>query len=573
MATINRKMVRGHAYWYARECKRVDGKPKIVWQKYLGRLEDIVSAVEEKRAGRPPIPQPERESTITELGASAALYDLSQRLNVVSIIDRHAPKRGKGPSVGTYLLIAILNRAIAPRSKARIGAWFDTTVLRRLVDVESRQLTSQRFWDNMDRVSKETIAAIEADLTRHMVVEFQLDLSRLLFDATNFFTFIDTFNDKSTLAQRGHSKEGRAALRLVGLALLVSADGHVPLFHETYAGNHSDAPTFASLTDALVERIQQLDHQLEDVTIVFDKGNNSEANLAAVDQSSLHFVGSLVATQHPELLAIPSEQFVSLASAGFPEVRVHRTTKEVFGQRRTVLVTDNENLFVAQSKTLLREIAKRQRGLAEIHARLERRRRGELRGGRRPTLEGTRNAVRELLKARHMKALFETEVTLVNELPHLTYHFRQDAWEQLQKTLLGKTLLFTDNDDWSDADILRAYRAQHLVENAFRTMKDPHYIALRPQHHWSDQNVRVHVFTCVLALMLLCLLRRELDRHGFDLSIQRMIDLLNGIREVITAFPPAEGESEPTLRVTLGRMSDEQRALFEALELGGHTTA
>jgi len=162
---------------------------------------------------------------VTEFGAAAALYDLSRRLDLSGIIDRHVPKQGSGASVGTYLLTAILNRCLAPRSKARIAEWFQTTVLRRLLDIEARQLTSQRFWDNMERVSEEAMAAIEAEVVGRAVEDFGLDLSRVLFDATNYFTFIDTFNEKSTLAQRGHSKEGRASLRIVGLALLVSADG------------------------------------------------------------------------------------------------------------------------------------------------------------------------------------------------------------------------------------------------------------------------------------------------------------------------------------------------------------
>ena len=89
----------------------------------------------------------------------------------------------------------------------------------------------------MHRVSSDAIQAIERDLVAALVRDFQVDLRQVLFDATNFFTFIDTFNDKSTLAQRGHSKEGRASLRIVGLALLVSADSHLPLLHSTYPGN------------------------------------------------------------------------------------------------------------------------------------------------------------------------------------------------------------------------------------------------------------------------------------------------------------------------------------------------
>jgi transposase len=573
MASITKKKVKGHAYYYARECKRVGGKPKIVWQQYLGKLEDIVKAVEDRQKGHP-IPQPEDESLVTEFGAAAALYDLSRRLDLSGIIDRHVPKQGSGASVGTYLVTAILNRCLAPRSKARIAEWFQTTVLRRLLDIEARQLTSQRFWDNMERVSEEAIAAIEAEVVGRAVEDFGLDLSRVLFDATNYFTFIDTFNEKSTLAQRGHSKEGRASLRIVGLALLVSADGEVPLLHHTYAGNATDSPTFASLTEVLFARVKQLTQEVEHVTVVFDKGNNSEANLTAVDQSPLHFVGSLVPTHHPDLLAVADSEFTSLAPDGLPSVRTYRTKREIYGSQRTVVVTFNENLFVAQSKTLLREIAKRQRRLGEIVARLERWRRGEVRGGQPPTLEGTRNAVAEALKGRHMKDLFEIQLDCADDdLPRFLYRFRQQAWEELQRTLLGKTLLFTDNHEWSDAEVVRAYRAQHHIEAGFRAMKDPHHIALRPQYHWTDQKVRVHVFTCVLALLLLNLLRRELAQKGFDFSLAHMLEQLGAIREVVTVFPPQGSRTAPTLRTSLTRSSDEQRALFKALDLGRYTSS
>ena len=80
MASIIKKTIRGRTYYYARECKRVNGKPKIVWQKYLGRLEDIITAVTERREGRL-VPQAQNEGIITDLGAVAALYDLACRLD------------------------------------------------------------------------------------------------------------------------------------------------------------------------------------------------------------------------------------------------------------------------------------------------------------------------------------------------------------------------------------------------------------------------------------------------------------------------------------------------------------
>jgi len=572
MASLHKKKIGKHVYYYARESRRVEGRPKIVWQKYLGRLENIVAAVDQYRHPAP-VPAPQPEGLVTELGAVAALYDLARRLRLVEIVDRHVPKRGRGPSVGTYLLIAALNRCVAARSKAALGQWYETTVLRRLLDVGARQLSSQRYWDNMDRVGEAAIRAIEADLARQAVEAFHLDLSRLLFDATNFFTFIDSFNDRSTLAQRGHSKEGRSSLRIVGLALLVSSDFHVPLFHETYPGNQVDCTTFAQLCDRLAERCRNLVDEVEHLTWVFDKGNNSGKNLDAVAGTRFHFLGSLVPTQHPQLLAVPRRSFRSLEAEGFPGVRVYRSRYPVFGVERTVLVVYNERLFVAQSRTLLREIAKRQLQFQELASRLDRWRRGEKRGGQRPKLAATRKKVHQWLKARHMKDLFAVEVSEQNGLPILHYAFVQSAWEQLETTLLGKTLLFTDQEEWTDAEIVKAYRGQSQVEAAFRTLKDPHHIALRPQYHWTDQKIRVHVLICVLALMLVSLLRRELHAKGLDLSIPSALSLLGGIREMMMLFPPPKSSGKPTLRTCLTRMSPEQRRLFEALDLARYSSA
>ena len=563
MASIIKKTIRGRPYYYARESKRVDGKPKIVWQKYLGRADDIIAAL---TAPAPGAPKP-TEAVVTELGAVTALYDLAQRLALVEHIDRHVPKRGTGPTVGIYLLVAILNRCVAPCSKASMAQWFQSTALRRLIDIEPRQLSSQRFWDNMQRVSHEALQAIERDVVAQMVRDFDIDLERVLFDATNFFTFIDTFNERSTLAQRGKGKEGRKALRIVGLALLVSADFQVPLLHRTYPGNQHDAPTFDSLCSSLVARYRELTDGAEHVTLVFDKGNNSRANLDAVAGSPYHFIGSLVPTHHRDLLEISAQDFRSLQADGLAGVSVHRTTREVFGVERTVLVTYNENLFVAQSRTLLREIGKRQQRLRELQLQLHRRQTGQVRHGKPPTVESVTKKVHGWLKARHMKELFAVDITEHEGLPTLSYRFDDDAWQHLQKTLLGKTILFTDNDDWSDADIVRGYRAQHHVESAFRQMKDPHHIALRPQHHWTDQKVEVHVLCCVLALMLCALLRRELHHQGIERSIPDLLEQLGHIREIGVVYPPQGNRRTPTVQMTVSAMSTEQRALYDALDL------
>lgn len=186
MATIVRKRIKGRLYFYAVQTQWIDGRSRTVWQKYLGKAEDIIKAVQ---GATPPAPH---EAVVFEFGAVAALYSLAERLQLVDTINAHVTKREQGFTVGEYMLIATLNRAISPTSKRQIGEWFGGTSLRRWIPIRPDRLTSQRFWDHMGYLGEEEIRAIEADLVARLVREFNVDLRAMLYDATNFFTYIST---------------------------------------------------------------------------------------------------------------------------------------------------------------------------------------------------------------------------------------------------------------------------------------------------------------------------------------------------------------------------------------------
>jgi transposase len=567
MASLTKKVIRGHGYYYLRECKRVDGKPKIVFQKYLGTVEDVIERLGAPDATKPTAqPLVPLEADVVSFGAEAALYDLASQLELVARIDRRLTKRQhNAPSVGTYLLLAALQRAVAPGSKSDLAQWHGQSVLRRLLPARAEQLSSQRFWDTMDRIEPSDLVAIEEEITAEVVRRWGVDLRCLLFDCTNFFSFVDSFNDRPTLPQRGHSKEGRASLRIIGMALLATADFDVPLFHHLYPGNQTDAPTFRSVLPDLVARCRALSPALTDITLVFDKGNNAEDNLEAIDGTGLHFIGSLVPTHHPDLLAIPRKKLIPVE--GFPTVSALRVSKTIYGVERTVVVSFNQELFDAQAETLQREIKKRLLKLHELQHSL-RRRRTRNRGGKRPTVDTVTSKVNGILTGRHMKQLLRVEVTAApNGSPTISYRQDRAAWTQLSRTLLGKNLIFTDHDDWTNAQIVSGYRSQHHVESDFRRLKNPHHLAFRPTYHWTDQKLRVHAFTCVLALLLCNLLRRTLHHAGISLSVDQLLDELGGIREVTNLYESAPQSRKPVVTRTLSRLSDTQRQLYDLLQL------
>jgi transposase len=558
MSSLTKKLIKGRPYYYLRECRRVNGKPKIVWQEYIGTPQQL--------ALRLTSPKPQ-EIIVREFGASAASFDIAQQLEIVSFIDRHVPKEGnQGPSVGEYLLVACLNRCVAPCSKAKTGEWYDKTILPRLLGIKSSQLSSQRFWDNMNRIDQLQVSKIEQEISAAAVSRFGLDLRCLLFDATNFFTFVDSFNDRAKLPQRGHGKEGRDNLRIIGLALMVTSDGDVPLFHNTYAGNQHDSVTFSSVAGELADRCRKLSEGVCDITLVFDKGNNSKENLDAVDAGPYHFVGSLVPSQHPQLLRITRNKMRRLDKKLLPAVWSYRTEKEIFGIRRTVLVTFNRELYRAQAKTLKRETTKRRRKFQQLQTSLQRHI-DQVARGKKPTLQGIRNRVQGIVAGRHMKQLFLAKVTMgKDEIPRLRWAFNDREWVRLDRTLLGKTILFTDREEWTDEQIVMAYRSQSHVEAAFRRMKDPRFLTFRPTHHWTDQKLRVHAFYCVLALMITSLLCRKLAQAGIYMSIARMMERLNDINEVVNLYATPKG-AEPRMHIGLSQRDAEQTAMLKALDL------
>ncbi|MBU7008499.1 IS1634 family transposase [Phosphitispora fastidiosa] len=561
MATIIKKKIKNQIYYYLVESKRVNGKPKYTNQIYLGKAEDLA----DKFKNIEELQKPQRAVAFS-FAAETALLQLAERLDLVETINRHVGKRDQGVSVGEYILLATLNRAVASTSKSKMADWFDGTVLKRMFRLKKDQLSSQRFWDNMNLLQKEHIERIEAELTARMVKEFNVDLECLLYDATNFFTHIDT-NNPCSLPQRGHCKAKRNDLRIVNLALMVSKGFHIPLFHETYSGNIPDAREFGLVITELIKRVDNIRDGSEKVTLVFDKVNNSLQNQNKISGSVFKVVGSLTPTHYTDLLKVPKSEFVTLDETKFPGHSVYRTTRGIFDRKRTVLVVYNEKLFLGQMQGFHKTINKCLLALQELKTKLDNRAAGLTKKGVKPTISSVRKRVGDILSARHMKDLFDINVYEEDHFIRMSFSFSQAAFEHLQEYLLGKTLLYTDNHEWTNEAIITAYRGQSKIEDAFKQMKNPHFLSWSPQYHWTDQKIMVHTFYCVLALMLCSLLRRELYHQGIDLSISCMLEKLSGVHEVLTVYgQPRKGKKRREC-LTITEMDEVQQKMFDVLNL------
>jgi transposase len=552
------KRIKGQTYYYLREVARVGGKPKIVSQRYLGKAADIEAAID----GAASLPERTRH---LGFGDVAATWSILERLDAVAIIDEvvGARRADAAASVGTYLALATLNRVIAPCSKLAFADWWASTAGDRWVKVATTALDHRRFWDAMDAVSDADLAQIEARIGAVLVERFDLDLAGLVLDMTNFATFIDTGNERAAIAQRGKAKQKRTDLRLIGLALVVTRDGGIPVLSHAYPGSRPDVTQFAAVVDALSARYRQLAGGIDTLTVTFDAGNDSAANQDRLAETGLHYVGSLVVSQHPDLLAIPARKYSVVDQARFAGLTAHETTTDALGATRRVIITHSPTFHARQVRGFAQTLAKARRQLAELQARLAR-------GHTRRTRQDVQADIDQILRARWLDRVLT--VTLTGTTPselRLSWRTDQAAMRRLEDEYFGKRILFTDRDQWPVAEIVAAYRAQADVEAGFRQLKDRHLVSFSPMHHWTEQKIRVHVFYCVLALTIAHLMRRQADQAGLHLSVRELLHQLASIQETVLIYPSTGGR--PKARRILTEHADTAAQLADIFELDRYT--
>jgi transposase len=571
MASLQPRRVRGHTYWHIVESRRVNGKPRPIPVAYLGKADDLLARLRAAES---------LELRSCSHGAVAALWALAQELDIAATIDaqllatgrrvsdpdlaaaRPPPVKNDGLTVGQSLTLASIGRACHATSKRGFAQWACTTTLGELAAIDVERLTSQHFWDQMDQVPVESIGRIEREIVERVVSRLELPLDTLLFDATNFFTFIASSNARPKLPVRGHNKQKRDDLRQVGIALLCSRHGAIPLWHQTYGGEVSDAVCFADVLPRIRQRLVELHRDVQSLTLVFDKGNVSRANQKLVDDSKLHYVTGLTAASQHELVEHANSRLAPVELAEGEPVLAYRERRNIWGAERTAIVLLSERLRQGQMRGVLQHVASAQRWLGSLDDTL---RRGKQ---KRDRARIQRDIENRLHGRQHLGQVLNVQLTGDDPKLALAYQFDQNAFNLLARDKLGRVVLVTDRDDWSTADILGAYHGQATIEAVFAHLKDPVHLALRPQFHWTDQKLHVHVFTCILGYLLARTLFLRAQRVGAPYaSMESLLDALTQVRRV-TVVRPAAGKRGMRITRQLEHIDTPLASILPSLGVG-----
>jgi transposase len=532
MAHFHIKRKNGRPYLYVREIARVDGRPKVVSQVYIGSPEKVAALAQGPEQG-------ELHLKVEQFGALFLAQLLDQDIDLAGIVDS-VIARGhgeSGPSVGEYFLYCTWNRMIEAVSKRQLAGWYGRTAIQQIRPVALEQLSSERYWQKWERVSEDQLDQISRLFFARLWQAERPDADCLLFDTTNYYTFM-AGRTESALAVRGHNKAERHHLRQIGLGLLVARGSGLPLFYHAYPGNLHDSRLFAAVIEEMTGVIDDLQQTKQRLTVVVDKGMNSAENFLWLDEHPrMHFVTTYSPHYVEDLMSVPLDRFSPvelprnrrLSAAGRPEDQMLalRTMGEFWGQQRTVVVTYNPPTARKQSFTLEQKLERLRQELLQMRAKV----RDQQPQWRDP--EPIWERYFRLCEQLHVGSdLYDLEFT--DEGGALVMGFRKNAYRVArQQARFGKTVILTDNTDWTTAEIVTASLDRWQVEARFRQSKDDDLVVVQPVRHWTDGKIRCHLFTCVAALAYLRRLELRLAAAGVKRSASRVMADMGHLHSVL----------------------------------------
>jgi len=529
MAHLHKKIKKGRPYYYIREIQRVGGKPTVVSQIYLGSVESIASRFRDAALLRKPLQLKARE-----FGALFLAHEIEQRIDTIGLIDGIVARspHETGPTIGEYFFFAWANRLIDPKSKRALPDWYRSTAIDEIRPVDVDELTSQRFWEKWDRVTPEQVDAIGRAFFKRVWTLQPLPPECLLFDTTNYYTYLSS-PTPSDLCARGHNKEGKDHLRQVGLALLVDRSTELPLFYKVYEGNTHDAVVFRRVIDELFGVMCGFNTTKQRLTVVFDKGMNSDKAIQSIDdQGRVHFITTYSPHFAEELAGTDLKAFSPLR-AGEEEdpVLAYRSRTELWGKERTVVVTHNPKTARKKRYTLEQKLETLRTALLE-YRRCYREQQPHWRNSEAIRERYMRECERLHLGAHYYQIEFSSE-----SAPEM--RFRKDPYQVARsEALFGRNVIVTDNHDWTTQEIVERCLDRSKIEKQFRASKSSN-VGVTPFFHWTDGKIRCHLLSCVIALTVLRLIEQTVnaDRAGELLSGQTILEEMRRLHSVWSWYP------------------------------------
>lgn len=403
-------------------------------------------------------------------GPLIVLHHLAEEIDLPGLLGEYAPE----------ILSLVYAHCLNYKSINRMTAWFRRTDLAMLLDIG--RLTEKTLLDALDSLDKIDVENLQLKIFSALDKKFRVARKGLVYDVTNTYLY----GKNCPLGKAGHDKEGVKGRPLIQIALAVTQDKGLPLFHKVFDGNIHDARTLQDVVSTMKK------YRIKSGLLIYDRGITSAENIGVFHD--LHWdtlCGVPIGNSLKEKLRsfIRKKNFISIDN----RVKCNKTIFYVItipckmgGVKGTLALCYNRRKAIDLRESRYDEIQNAQELLAKKKS---------IKKGLEIFFDKKRNIIKEKL----------------NESEEFDGYFCLFSTRPLSKN-----------------EMIRLYFDKDIVEKAFRCLKG--ITQLRPIRHWLYNRVTAHVMICYLSYALLILLKQYLKK--LNLSPEKALQHLDSMYNV-----------------------------------------
>ena len=440
---INGKCVQKHIRYIGTE---VDGKTKLA-----ASISDI--EIEEVKV----------------FGPLIVLHHIAEELGLPNLLGKYSSE----------ILSLVYAHCLNYKSINCISSWFKRTDLSMLLDIEN--VTEKTLLNALDSLEDIDTDNLQLEIFNTLDKKFKVARKGLVYDVTNTYLY----GKNCSMAKSGHDKEGVKGRPLIQIALAVTQEKGLPLFHKVFDGNIHDARTLQDVATTMRQ------YRIKSGLIIYDRGVVSAEN-----------VGDFYNMNWDTLCGIPINYKIKKKIRPFIK-------KKITGIKNRVKC--NKTVFYV--KTIPYKLGNIKGTLAIC---FNKKKENDLHESR---YDEIRNAEKLLSKGKAIKNgledLFDKQGKLIEE--------KLTEIEEFD----GYCFLFSTRA-LSKEEMIRLYFDKDIVEKAFRCLKG--ITQLRPIRHWLYNRVIAHVMICYLSYVLLIALKQYLQK--LNISPEKALQLLDSMYKV-----------------------------------------
>ena len=397
-------------------------------------------------------------------------------------------KRYRDGNLSSQISLLSINRCIEPLTESKIKDWYEErSAISHLIPLSSYP---QKFYRGLKALDK-IFPFLQVKITERIkkkiyhgkkIPEVYYDLTSTYFESAKL----------CLLASFGYSRDKRKDKKQIVIGLVIDKYGF-PLQVKIFPGNTSDKSTLKTQVSDLKEKLK-----INKVILVGDRGLMSEKNILHLVEENYDYLIAMKNIECKKLLSfIPSSKTMK-------EIEKNQYTRQIIKDKNRYIVYLNTNSRKRERETRERNLDRLKERLKEIKCMIKK-----------GTIDSRDTLLLKLGEAfkqfspvkKYIKPIVAKELKGKSPFRYQIKKKKIKEDKMFDGVMVVKSSIFS-----LDAkEIISTYKNLWRVERAFRCLKD--VLKIRPIGHQRDENIRGHIYICILAYLLMTTLEYRLKDY------------------------------------------------------------